>query len=537
MTETLTHNLELLSEDTKTLTGFILKMSKSGFEIIASFNEQILDIIPLGNDLHSLFMSKMLNEENISNSESFLYLSAQNDIKSILFENVFESDNGDSVFLLLLSNIKDNYTKENLSLTRKYIMELNKQIQETTSEELISDKNVQSYQGEWFTQHRELIFSTLLNSYNDLLFILDDIGYIIAVSKIGARSLDYSELEMRGKHLFDYVKSEEKQVVVEAFKNTLLNKGILELDITLIGKYENKIPFRINCSLIKEDGKMIGMLGTGRNLMELRAQLNKNTEIKNRLIETLRLINIEKKRSDIYKDILSDLNRLRNDFVSNLSHEFRTPLASIIGFAETLISDKEMPEEMRKEFDEIILQEGKRLAKLINDILELSRYEQGKIELNKSEFDVTDLLKTILEEIAPAIENKGLILTCNFPSSPVKLIADKEKMKLVFNGILNNSIKYTPSKGRISCMIKIFREEIEIIFTDTGSGISEKEFPYIFHKFYRSSKGSQEFIPNDVDLVFIKQIIDLHKGIIKVQSEQDKGTSVLIKLPNKPNYN
>ena len=85
-------------------------------------------------------------------------------------------------------------------------------------------------------------------------------------------------------------------------------------------------------------------------------------------------------------------------------------------------------------------------------------------------------------------------------------------------------------------MIKNFREEIEIIITDTGAGISDKEFPYIFHKFYHSSKGSKEFIENDMDLVFIKQIIDMHRGIIRVQSEPGKGTSVLIKLPKKQKY-
>ena len=242
---------------------------------------------------------------------------------------------------------------------------------------------------------------------------------------------------------------------------------------------------------------------------------------------------MKNQESDIYKDILADLNRLRNDFVSNLSHEFRTPLASIIGFAETLLSDKDMPMEMRNEFDEIILQEGKRLAKLINDILELSRYEQGKIELNKTEFDMSELLKSVVEDITPAIENKKLILSCNLPDEPAIVSADKEKIRLVLHGIFNNSIKYTPAKGRISCMVKIFREEVETIITDTGEGIPEKEFPYIFHKFHHSSKGSKDFVDDDMDLVFMKQIIDLHRGIIKVQSEPGKGTSVLFKLPNK----
>ncbi len=537
MTETLIHNLEALSEDTNTLAGFIFKVSKSGFEVLASFNEQILDIAPLGNDLYKLFLSNMLNKENISESEAFLYLSVEKDLQSFLFEKILESGNKYSVFLLLLSNIKENYTKENQFDVRKYIMELNKQIKEAFSEKSVSGEIVTSFQGEWFTKNRELIFSTLLNSYKDLFFVLDEYGYIIAIGKNGAGSLDYSELDMRGKHLLDYVRSEEKQAMIEAFKNTLLSGVNLEKDITLIGKYENEIPFHINCNIIRDGGKIVGMLGYGKNLSEIKSLRTKNTELNNRLIETTRLIDIEKNRSDLYKDILADLNRLRNDFVSNLSHEFRTPLASIIGFAETILSDKEMPEEMRKEFDEIILQEGKRLAKLINDILELSRYEQGKIDLNKTEFDVSELLKTIVEELTPTIENKGLILTCNLPSSPAKVVADKEKMGMVLNGILNNSIKYTLPKGRITCMIKTFREEVEIIITDSGVGISEKEFPYIFHKFYHSSKAKNDFIENDIDLVFIKQIIDLHKGIIKVQSEQNMGTSVLIKLPNKLNFN
>jgi len=532
MTETLVHNLEILSQTTNTLAGFVLRLSKADFEILASYNEQILDIFPLGNDLRKLYLSNNLNYKNISELESFLFISVENDIKTFVIEKISESEDF-SVFLLLLSNIKENFIKENLSLIRKYTMDFNRQLNNIVSEEFVSGENNLVLHEDWFTRNREYIFTTLLESFNELLFILDENGYIIAINKNGAHSLDYSDLDLRGRHLLDFVKSEDKKVLMEALKVMLSEGNRFEQDVILIGKYENEIPFHINYSLLKVENKIAGMIGTGRNITEEKALRNKVTELQSKLIESTRLINIEKSRSDIYKEVLSDLNKLRNDFVSNLSHEFRTPLASIIGFAETLISDKEMPGEMRKEFDEIILQEGKRLAKLINDILELSRYEQGKIELNKTEFDVSNLLKSVIEDLTPTIENKGLILICNFPLESVRLFADREKIKIVFNGILNNSIKYTPSAGRISCMMKIFREEVEIIFTDTGTGISEKEFPYIFHKFYHSSKGSKVFSENDTDLVFIKQIIDLHKGLIKVQSEKNKGTSVLIKLPYK----
>lgn len=542
MIDILSLKLEYISAETQTEAGFIIKLSNSGFETLAAFNENNFDIIPIGNDIRRLYLSNLLSTEKICESDSYLYLSVERDIKSLFIERITDTASPESIFLLLFSKTRENYTKENIITIRKYIKEINKQIRESLSKDNITDditrdSSVYSIlQGEWFSRNRSLIFSALLNSFNDLLFVLDENGYILAVSKAGAISMDYSDLNMRGKHLLEFVKADEKPLLMEALKKTLVTGFNLDMDVNLISKYEAELPFHLSCGLIKDGEKILGMLCTGKNLKEINSLRNKNTELTNRLTEASRLIEIEKSRSDIYKDILADLNRLRNDFVSNLSHEFRTPLASIIGFAETLLSDKDMPEEMRREFDDIILKEGKRLAKLINDILELSRYEQGKIELNKTEFDISELLRNIVDALTPTIENKGLILTCSLPKEQAKLAADKEKIRLVLHGILNNSIKYTQPKGRISCMVKMFSEEIELIITDTGTGISEKEFPYIFHKFYHSSKGSKSFIENDIDLVFIKQIIDLHRGVIRVQSEPGKGTTVLIKLPKKLKY-
>ncbi len=542
MIEILNQNLEILTAETSSDAGFVVKLSSSGFEILASSNEKNFDIIPIGNDLRRLYLGNILNYEKISESDSYLYLALERDIKSFFFEKISDESAQESVYLLLFSGLEQNYSKQKTAAIRKYINEANKQIRrpfyknETGQSAQADDSVYNILQGKWFSQNQELIFSTLLNSFNDLLFVLDENGYIIAVSKSGAQCLDFSELDMRGKHLLEFVKTEEKAQLMEELKKTIFTENKLDLDVTFIGKYENEIPFHLNCSLVKRDKDLVGMLGIGKNLKDLKTLKNKNTDLANKLTEAERLIDIEKSRSDLYKDVLADLNRLRNDFVSNLSHEFRTPLASIIGFAETLLNDKDMPDEMRREFNDIILQEGKRLAKLINDILELSRYEQGKIDLNKTDFDISELVKSVVEDITPSIENKGLVLTCSLPSGPVKLNADKEKVRLILYGILNNSIKYTPAKGRITCMVKNFSEEIEVIISDTGAGISDKEFPYIFHKFYHSSKGSKAFVENDMDLVFMKQIVDLHRGVIRIQSEPGKGTSVLIKLPKKLKY-
>ena len=202
ITEILNHNLEILSEEIDVTAGFILKISKSGFETVAAFNDQNYDIIPLGNNLRRLYLSNLLSTEKISESDSYLYLSVEKDIKSFLFEKLTRDNFSSDYYLLLFSDKKENFSKDKLAIIRKYIKEVNKQInqkEDSETQENVTGTKHQTLDGEWFTKNRELIFSTLLNSYKDLLFILDDNGYIIAVSKTGAQNLDYSELRYARK--------------------------------------------------------------------------------------------------------------------------------------------------------------------------------------------------------------------------------------------------------------------------------------------------------------------------------------------------
>ena len=257
MIETLNQNLEILTAETSSDAGFIIKLSSSGFEIIAAFNEQNFDIIPLGNDLRRLHLGNILNNEKIAETDSYLYLALEKDIKTFFFEKITDINSQESVYLLLFSGLKQNYSKQKTTVIRKYINEANKQIKALDKiktggggqEEDTSVYNI--LRGEWFSQNHELFLSTLLNSFNDLLFVLDENGYIIAVSKSGAQSLDFSELDMRGKHLLEFVKFEEKVQLMEELKKTVVTERKLSLDVTFIGKYENEIPFHLSCSLIK----------------------------------------------------------------------------------------------------------------------------------------------------------------------------------------------------------------------------------------------------------------------------------------------
>jgi two-component system phosphate regulon sensor histidine kinase PhoR len=189
-----------------------------------------------------------------------------------------------------------------------------------------------------------------------------------------------------------------------------------------------------------------------------------------------------------------------------------------------------MPDEMKLEFNLIILNEGKRLAKLINDVLDLSRMETGRIIINKSKINIVNLLQRMIDDSKKVISEKNLILTFEANYDEIQVEADEERLLQALNSILENSIKFSNDGGRIKVILNNLYREVEIIITDTGIGIPEKDLPYLFQKFYRVNRPDSDISGAGMGLVFVKQIVDLHKGLINIQSEPNKGTSVLIKL-------
>jgi len=229
--------------------------------------------------------------------------------------------------------------------------------------------------------------------------------------------------------------------------------------------------------------------------------------------------------------VLEELNRLKNEFVSNISHELRTPLASIIGFSETIDSDASMPDEMKKEFNKIILEEAKRLANLINDVLDISKIEGGKIVLNKTEFDINEVLIKCIEKARTAGAAKHITFSIDVPEEKNLVHADEERITQLFENLLANAVKFNLEGGRVSVLAQNLFREYEVIISDTGVGIPAKDLPFIFQKFYRVSRPGTEIPGTGLGLALVKQIVDHHKGLITLQSEENKGTTLIIKLP------
>jgi two-component system phosphate regulon sensor histidine kinase PhoR len=156
--------------------------------------------------------------------------------------------------------------------------------------------------------------------------------------------------------------------------------------------------------------------------------------------------------------------------------------------------------------------------------------ETGRIALNKSKFNIIKLVQRLVDKNKSLINSKYLILTLEAAYEEIMIEADEERLFQALDSLLENSVKFSLDGGRIKVILNNLYREVEIIITDTGIGIPEKDLPYLFQKFYKVNRPDSDISGAGMGLVFVKQIVDLHKGLINIQSEPNKGTSVLIKL-------
>ena len=380
-------------------------------------------------------------------------------------------------------------------------------------------------------ENSEEKFRMLIDTADDLIFILNGFGYFNMVNKNGANTLGYKPEEMIGKHFLDFIDKEDEPKIAEAFSKILTTQEKIVFEAAFVDRYDKSITFEIHSKPMIVDGEISGMIGIGRNITNRKIDEQKIRDLNAKLIEANRIISIERERARQKISLLEELSKLKSEFISNISHELRTPLASVVGFAETIATDEDLPRETIKEFSEIILSEGRRLAKIINDVLDFSKLETGEEELKKEEFEIKTLVDETAAEFSEDIKKKEIVLTKEYPEKEVKIYADKKRIKQALSNLISNAIKYTPNGGRISLMISDYDKEMEFTISDTGIGIPEKEIPKLFQKFSKIYRPNAPVSGAGMGLAVVKQIVDLHKGIIRVKSEENKGTTFIIRLP------
>ncbi|CAM3901471.1 envelope stress sensor histidine kinase HitS [Bacillus sp. GX] len=229
-------------------------------------------------------------------------------------------------------------------------------------------------------------------------------------------------------------------------------------------------------------------------------------------------------------DELNAMEKMRQEFVSNVSHEIQSPLTSIKGFARAL-QDDNLSEEKRKHYLTIIETETTRLSKLSQNLLKLTLLESEEYTPEKATYQLDQQLKQIVLNSEPLWAEKEIELDLDLEK--VHITADQESMSQVWINLIHNSIKFTPSSGTISIKLKEYETLVEVRIRDSGIGISEEQKQHIFERFFKAdSSRNRAYGGSGLGLAIVKKVVDLHQGEIKVESEEGNGTEFIVCIPN-----
>lgn len=232
------------------------------------------------------------------------------------------------------------------------------------------------------------------------------------------------------------------------------------------------------------------------------------------------------------------LERMRSEFVANVSHELKTPIAAVKGFAETLLAGALNDKETAVSFLQIIFDESERLNRLIGDILELSKIESKRIPMNFSPIYLPEFLERSLSVLRKEAEKKHIELSMQVDDD-IYIEADEDRLRQIIINLLSNGITYTHDGGKVKVRVEPLDknadgdyERLRLIVSDTGMGIPKKDLPRIFERFYRVDKArSRSSGGTGLGLSIVKHLVELHKGTIRVDSEVGVGTRFTIELP------
>ena len=227
-----------------------------------------------------------------------------------------------------------------------------------------------------------------------------------------------------------------------------------------------------------------------------------------------------------------NLEQMRKSFVSNASHELRSPLTSMQGFLQAML-DGTIEDKDRNKYLEIVLNETKRLSSLINSMLDLSRLESGANPLSLSTFNINELTEQVIQKLTPNLIAKKISFRLDFVRDKTYVRADRDKITQVLINLIDNAIKYSPDGSEISVTTHIHGRKLYVAVKDNGIGISKKEQMLIWDRFYMSDKARTpaKNKGTGLGLSIVKQIIDEHKETIWVESNKGQGATFIFTLP------
>ena len=226
---------------------------------------------------------------------------------------------------------------------------------------------------------------------------------------------------------------------------------------------------------------------------------------------------------------LAKQDETRQKFISDISHEFQTPLTSIQGFAN-ILKEEDLPKEQRVQYANIILYNSKRLSSLAKNMLQLTLLDREEIELELTNYSLVEQMNRVISTQENQAMEKNIEIVFEMPKKEIFIEGDEQRLEQVWTNIISNAIKYTNEGGLITITMKKNSKDIEISIEDTGIGMSKEVVSHIFERFYREDKA-RNVEGNGLGLAIVKSIVDLHHGKIDILSQVDVGTNFIVRLP------
>ena len=230
---------------------------------------------------------------------------------------------------------------------------------------------------------------------------------------------------------------------------------------------------------------------------------------------------------------IRQISQRKSDFVSAVSHELRTPLTSIKGYASLLVGEKlgKIPKEVKTRLARIN-HHANELTKLIDNLLDISRIESGRIDLTLEILSLKHIIDSVVDLLIPQIKEKNIKTSIVLPKDLANIYVDRNQIERVFINILGNAVKFTPDKGKIEINAREIDGSVQIDIKDNGIGISKNDLPLLFNEFFRADNSiNQEVKGTGLGLSLVKYIIEAHSGRIWVESQKEKGSTFSFTLP------
>ena len=223
---------------------------------------------------------------------------------------------------------------------------------------------------------------------------------------------------------------------------------------------------------------------------------------------------------------------LRREFVANVSHELRTPITSVRSYAETLVDSDNMTSQMREDFLRVIMTESDRMAKIVRDLLELSRFDAGSMTFDFKELSLEQSVRDIYNAIALEAKKHNQTVNLELEWGLPQITGDKDRIEQVILNIMSNAVKYTPDGGTIDVFSGRKGKYLWIKVQDSGIGIPEEDLPRVFDRFYRVDKArSRDYGGTGLGLSIANEIVMRHNGKIEIESSPGEGTTVTVYFP------